>query len=112
MSKHSMVNMPLFCWFFLDIFSHLYFEIQDSISESTLMEFVTSLHRLDIISKDSYDLMTKLDGLSSVDHTTFFFFLLREEIKDLNKYIMFKVFLKDHDAFSMNSLYYKINFIG
>jgi len=101
--------MPLFS---LDIFSYFYYEIQGSFPDSTLMEFVTSMHRLGIISKDCYNLMTKLGELSFVDYETFLFFLLREEIDDPNKYRKFKALLKDHELGSINTLYYKMDFIG
>ena len=74
-------------------------------------EFAKDMFRFNVISKDSYDIITKMEeiGLGPHDITITMSKLLMKDISDPKKYSIFKNSLKE---ISLERLYHQIDFVG
>ena len=74
-------------------------------------DFATTMYRLNVISKDTYETMRKVDIiLSSNQKPTIISKLLMEDISNPKRFHIFKKNLKEID--SLQTLYHQINFVG
>ena len=110
LKKYYIVTFNIVKFCFVDIFKYMKNHIMQKIHMYSPIGFAKSMYNLNVTRQESYDTMTKLEGILPVDQASIMVRLLMEDVSNPIRYSLFKESLKQIK--SLERLRYQIELVG